>query len=177
MTFIWYIACHSSFEITFSPCQCGWPVSVLWSMTLHQTLGTKSFTLTIDAEMMTMVGSLVMRMPGCMLIGSGTSGLVMCKNCPILPCSIFYYKSTELVSIEIEHRPDPAGISMGEVEIVSAYSIGNPQQAIRRNTRNIMLVHYPAMNKVVTYEIDDLGALLGNIINTINKKLSIRQLS
>lgn len=66
---------------------------------------------------------------------------------------------------------------MGEVEIVSAYSIGNPQQAIRRNTRNIMLVHYPAMNKVVTYEIDDLGALLGNIINTINKKLSIRQLS
>ena len=72
----------------------------------------------------------------------------------------FYYKSTELVSIEIEHRPDPAGISMGEVEIVSAYSIGNPQQAIRRNTRNIMLVHHPAMNKVVTYEIDDLGDII-----------------
>lgn len=82
------------------------------------------------------------------------------QNCPILPCSVFRYKSTELVSMEIGHRPDPAGISTGKVEVLYAYSIGNPQPAIRRNTRHIMLVHHPAMNKVVAYEIDDEGDII-----------------
>ena len=83
------------------------------------------------------------------------------EHCPILPCSVISYKSTDMVSIEVTHARDPAGISTtGNVEVLSAYSIGNPQEPIRRNTRHIMLVHHPAMNKVVAYEIDDEGDII-----------------